>query len=354
MNELVSVIVPVYNVEKYLKKCVNSIINQTYKSLEIILVDDGSPDRSGALCDRLAEKDSRIRVIHKANGGVSTARNAGIEAATGEYICFVDSDDWLPENAIWDMVSLAEKEKADFVMGSAIQVGVTRALEIQLCQKESFTKPQCDKLMGYECMLRSPWAKLFSRKIVQDNHLRFAEGMAYGEDRAFVWSYLCYCNRFSITSSVVYYYSLLNLSNACSKYYPQVNEWMLSWIEPAFSMITTNLHDEDHKKKILNLIVVEQLHSVCGYYANAEKLDEADAIKKIGETCELYTKYLPDSSVHSDNELLRMACNKEYKEVYGFLHKEERNTRWKRFFRKVAVRIKQMYVYRLNQNRVNY
>ena len=105
----VSIIVPIYNVEKYLKKCVNSIINQTYKSLEIILVDDGSPDRSGALCDRLAEKDSRIRVIHKANGGVSTARNAGIEAATGEYICFVDSDDWLPENAVWDLLSLSEK-----------------------------------------------------------------------------------------------------------------------------------------------------------------------------------------------------------------------------------------------------
>lgn len=354
MNELISVIVPVYNVEKYLKKCVNSIINQTYKNLEIILVDDGSPDQSGALCDRLSEKDSRIRVIHKKNGGVSTARNAGIEAATGEYICFVDSDDWLPVNAVWNLLSMAEKEKADFVMGAAIQVGVTGAPEIQSCKNETFSKPQCDKLMEYVPLLRSPWAKLFSLNIVQDNHLRFAEGMTYGEDSAFVWNYLCYCNQFSITSSAVYYYSLLNLSNACSKYYPQVNEWMLSWIEPAVSMIATNLHDEDQKTELLRRIGVDQVHSICWYYANAEKLDEADAIKKIGETCELYTKYLPEASAHSDNDLLRMVCNKEYKGVYGFLHTDERNTRWKRFFRKAAVGIKQIYVYRLNQNRVNY
>lgn len=354
MRDVVSIIVPVYNVEKYLKKCINSIINQTYKNLEIILVDDGSPDRSGALCDRLAEKDSRIRVIHKVNGGVSTARNAGIEAATGEYICFVDSDDWLPEDAVWDLLSMAEKEKADFVMGAAIQVGVTCALELQSCKNETFSKAQCDKLMEYESMLRAPWAKLFSRRIVQDNHLRFAEGMAYGEDRAFVWNYLCCCNRFSITSSVVYYYSLLNLSNACSKYYPQVNEWMLGWIEPAFALISTNLHDEDQKEKILSRIGVEQLHSISWYYANADQLDEAEAIEKIRETCELYTKYLPEVSAYPDNDMLKMVYNKEHKDVYGLLHKKSQDLSWKRFFRKVAVRIKQIYVYRLNQNRVNY
>lgn len=96
-NPLISVIVPIYKVEKYLQKCVQSIINQTYKNLEIILVDDGSPDNCGIICDKLAERDDRIRVIHKKNGGLSSARNAGIEIANGEYIGFVDSDDYIEE-----------------------------------------------------------------------------------------------------------------------------------------------------------------------------------------------------------------------------------------------------------------
>ena len=95
MKPLISVIVPVYKVEPYLHKCVDSILNQTYQNLEVILVDDGSPDNCGAICDAYAEQDSRVKVIHKENGGLSSARNAGLEIASGEYISFVDSDDWL-------------------------------------------------------------------------------------------------------------------------------------------------------------------------------------------------------------------------------------------------------------------
>ena len=97
-NPKISVIVPVYKVEKYLDKCVESIVNQTYKNLEIILVDDGSPDNCPAMCDEWAEKDERIRVIHKENGGLADARNAGMDIATGDYIGFVDSDDWIEPN----------------------------------------------------------------------------------------------------------------------------------------------------------------------------------------------------------------------------------------------------------------
>ena len=95
MNSLISVIVPIYNVEKYLDKCVDSIINQTYKNLEIILVDDGSPDNCPKMCDDYAKKDSRIKVVHKENGGLSDARNVGMEVATGEYVSFIDSDDYI-------------------------------------------------------------------------------------------------------------------------------------------------------------------------------------------------------------------------------------------------------------------
>ena len=95
MYSLLSVIVPIYNVEDYLNRCVDSIINQTYKNLEIILVDDGSPDNCPQMCDDYAKKDSRIRVVHKENGGLSDARNAGMKVATGEYVSFIDSDDYI-------------------------------------------------------------------------------------------------------------------------------------------------------------------------------------------------------------------------------------------------------------------
>ena len=104
MNKLVSVVVPIYNVEKYLDRCVNSIIHQTYDNLEIVLIDDGSPDNCPKMCDEWAKRDDRIKVIHKQNGGSSDARNAGLEICTGEYILFVDSDDYLTNNAIETMI----------------------------------------------------------------------------------------------------------------------------------------------------------------------------------------------------------------------------------------------------------
>lgn len=116
---MVSVIIPVYNVEKYLRKCVDSVLCQTYSDLEIILVDDGSPDRCGEICEEYALKDSRISVIHKKNGGLSDARNAGLKAAAGEYIYFLDSDDYLRNDAIGELIGCIEKEKADMVCFSA-------------------------------------------------------------------------------------------------------------------------------------------------------------------------------------------------------------------------------------------
>lgn len=104
MNPLISVIVPVYNVERYLNQCIDSILAQTYKDFELILVDDGSKDKSGEICDEYVKKDSRIRVFHKKNGGVSSARNYGIDNAQGTYICFVDSDDWVDETYLEDML----------------------------------------------------------------------------------------------------------------------------------------------------------------------------------------------------------------------------------------------------------
>ena len=112
-DELISIIIPVYKVEKYLEKCINSIIGQTYTNLQIILVDDGSPDNSGKICDKYAKKDSRVEVIHKSNGGLSEARNSGIERAKGKYIGFVDSDDYIKEDMYEVLYNLITRFQAD-------------------------------------------------------------------------------------------------------------------------------------------------------------------------------------------------------------------------------------------------
>ena len=113
INDLISVIVPVYNVEKYLVQCINSILNQTIKNLEIILVDDGSLDNSGKICDEFSKKDDRIVAIHKENNGLSSARNAGLEIANGNYIGFVDSDDWLDEHMYEILLKLIKENNSD-------------------------------------------------------------------------------------------------------------------------------------------------------------------------------------------------------------------------------------------------
>ncbi len=118
MSKQISVIIPVYNVEKYLSRCLNSVIEQTYRNLEIILIDDGSPDSSSRICDEYASKDNRIKVIHKKNGGLSSARNAGLAVCSGDYIFFIDSDDWLvDENVLLEFIETAEKNSADICYG---------------------------------------------------------------------------------------------------------------------------------------------------------------------------------------------------------------------------------------------
>lgn len=120
MPDKVSVVVPIYRVEKYLNRCIDSILNQTYRNIEIILVNDGSPDRCGSIAEEYAANDSRIKVIHKENGGLSDARNAGMEKVTSKYMIFVDSDDWLAANAIDILLSTSKKYKADVVQSAFI------------------------------------------------------------------------------------------------------------------------------------------------------------------------------------------------------------------------------------------
>lgn len=140
MNELISVIVPIYRVEKYLDRCIQSIINQTYRNLEIILIDDGSDDACGTICDKYARQDKRIKVIHKANEGLDRARKSGMEIATGKYIGYVDSDDWIEENMFQVMHDLAEKNKV-----AVVECGIIDSWEEKEEKRYPYLKEGCYK-----------------------------------------------------------------------------------------------------------------------------------------------------------------------------------------------------------------
>ena len=178
-NPLISVIVPVYKVEQYLHRCVNSIMNQTYKNLEIILVDDGSPDKCGEMCDEFAKKDSRIRVFHKENGGQSSARNLGLDNMTGEYVGFVDSDDWIEPNMYEHLYELILQNNAqiaecglqcDYANGKTLYTNkqYPACTDIELFSK-------CDALRELtfaEKITNSPCDKLFCRYIFDNIRMR--------------------------------------------------------------------------------------------------------------------------------------------------------------------------------------
>ncbi len=166
-NDLISVIVPVYNVKDYLEKCVNSIINQTYKNLEIILVDDGSKDESGKICDELKEKDCRIKVIHKENGGLSDARNAGIKIATGAYIGFVDSDDYIEEDMFETLHRIIKEHNSDISIVSFNEIYKGKTIGVRNSKNlERMNKIEAMKELLIDSKIQSyAWNKLFKRDL---------------------------------------------------------------------------------------------------------------------------------------------------------------------------------------------
>lgn len=210
MKKVISVIIPVYKVEQYLARCVDSVLNQTYQNLEIILVDDGSPDSSPKLCDDYAKKDVRIKVIHKENGGLSSARNAGLEICTGDYIFFIDSDDWLTdENVLSDFIEKAECEQSDFIYSL-----MNRADDKNLSEQKANERFLEDDLFFLSNpYLFSAWNKLYAHTLFQ--HTQFVPGRvnedvdiiplvfakAKNPTRLNRATYNYYCNLNSITRS---------------------------------------------------------------------------------------------------------------------------------------------------------
>ena len=186
----VSIIIPIYNVEKYLSRCVASVLQQTLSNIEMILVDDGSPDKCPSICDQYKEKDSRIKVIHKKNGGLASARNAGLKIATGEYILFLDSDDWIEPETVEELVSIAEQYQVDFVRfrpmyagwpnhkdGSLCDFGTESGMKEGVYLKDDIVREIYPRLFATPQLtlgaIVAAWRSLYRREFLQNNKLLF-------------------------------------------------------------------------------------------------------------------------------------------------------------------------------------
>lgn len=220
-NELISVIVPIYNVEQYLEKCVNSIINQTYKNLEIILVDDGATDNSGKLCDELAKLDNRIKVYHKENGGLSDARNYGVERATGGYIGFVDSDDYIDPEMYEKLYEAIKKENTD-VAECNLKIIYPDRVELftekkycSVCTKQEYLEEylKIEKVFGSACV------RLINSKIAKK--INFPVGKLY-EDTYYAYGLINVADSYVIMDAPYYNYLMRENSITNARFNPRI------------------------------------------------------------------------------------------------------------------------------------
>lgn len=192
-QDLVSIIIPVYNVENYLNKCLRSVVTQTYSNLEIILVDDGSTDSSPALCDKWEKSDSRIIVLHKQNGGLGSARNTGLDRAAGKYICFIDSDDYVEKNMVERLVQESETHDAQIVIcgndnvqlrnGTYHEISKNSMPKSILENNNAIANGLADLFAHYYAI--PAWNKLYRTSLLRLNHMRFNEHVTVAEDSLF-------------------------------------------------------------------------------------------------------------------------------------------------------------------------
>ena len=355
---MLSVIIPVYNVEKYLKKCISSVQNQTYKNLEIILVDDGSKDNSATICDDFAKRDNRVKVIHKVNGGVSFARNVGLDVACGEYVMFVDADDWIPYDSVELLIKSQNEKKSDFIMGAAEAIGVFKKEYYGKNGKAYIDFNNEEELLYFTDIIKTqlgPWAKLFKKSIIDKYNLRFPIGVAYGEDRIFNWEYLSHCNSALTINDTVYYYSQLNIYRACGRYYPNINIWLSTAVQKY-----SNLFKEKNNCVIDNICKTAcfQFDVCCKHYLLHIKNNKNACIEQIEKSKNLFMQIIKncfedekDINRYIENSnmpILQIMLNNAEK-IYDY-YKENFNQSYdsslKRKIRNIMVKIKRIIVYK--------
>lgn len=231
MNDIITVMVPVYNVEKYLEKCITSILNQSYKNIDVLLINDGSTDRSGEICDKYAKLDKRVRVIHKVNEGVSKTRNRGIDFAKGKYLVFVDSDDYLEIDYCKKLYEAQQQHENAFIMCGFKTVFASGEEDFFCFEKtERFSELSTKDIIELieKWLLNSPCNKLYRVNELKKEKIRMPEDLSLAEDLLFNFEYLdkLVGDKIIVINEGLYNYRLQSSGTLNSKYYPEQLEIM--------------------------------------------------------------------------------------------------------------------------------
>ena len=216
-DSTVSVVVPAYNVESYIRECVMSILNQTYPCYEVIVVDDGSTDRTLSIINEISKKNQSVQVIHKSNAGVSAARNTGIDAAKGDYIAFVDGDDYLSPDFIEYMVGMAQKTGAEFCLSKNCFTHKNE-LQTKIEHVNTLDSDEATAMLLSPTVIVGCWNKMFSRHFLNKNKIRFATDLFYGEGLHFITTASQKANCVAVGDRKVYHYRRNNALSATTKF----------------------------------------------------------------------------------------------------------------------------------------
>lgn len=310
MSEI-SVIVPVYNVEKYLKRCVDSILNQSYKDFELILVDDGSKDSSGKICDEYGQTDSRVKVIHKKNGGVSAARNTGLKFATGEYIMFVDSDDTILETFFEQAIFSIKKENVDMYISGITMLNYT---EDKFVDSQDYTIKNSEKMTVKELLetcnvnypmidICGPCCKLYKSSVIKEKSILFNEEMSLGEDTAFNLNYLESVNTVYFSKSIFYLYFRQNSESLFSKFHKEIYEnhvYIYNEFRDLMKYKKCSKESLEHFENLYCELIIGCIHSFFKTDMTSKK-DRMELLKKIRNNKYVYNS---NYSGNSKNKLI--------------------------------------------------
>lgn len=296
---MVTIIVPVYNSEQYLPICVESILKQTFKDFELLLVDDGSTDRSGDLCETYAKQDNRIRTYHKKNGGVSSARNLGIRESAGKWLLFVDCDDWL-DKMVLENYFLLEPHLETLYIQQAYRYnnGAIAYWPIRFNNDEIILDDVSDyEILNVILYYGTPWGKLYSAEIIRKNNLLFDERLELHEDHCFYFEYVKFIKSVVIIADTGYYYRLNCGTSLSSKRVPWQN-LLLAYnkLRKELLLISKLFHLDEMKLKLIYSFVfyikIRALKAV--FYDKNEKRDRIKLLKEIS-TREVECYYHPIS-----------------------------------------------------------
>lgn len=313
----VDVIIPVYNVEKYLEECVNSVLNQTYQNTNIILVDDGSTDNSGNLCDKLTQMHDNIICIHKENGGLSDARNTGLASALGDYIMFVDSDDYLPNDACEVLVKEIEEKNADYIVANYINCNEDGTLWekpiFNIEKYKNFKVEIKDYKDSFFIMNSSACNKLFRKEFLDKNNMKFVVGVP-AEDAIFTMNCFIKSKRVFYIPNIIYYYrqraSASSISTNCNLKY-------FNGISKAYKMIY-DLFKENNELEFYRFFYAKSMTYIFYKFIDSTLLTDEERIE-ILTTMRWFYKLSVELDVPACQESLGLIIKKiidgDYKDV---------------------------------------